>query len=318
MKTKRWFKSMLSGAMIGVGAAIPGVSGGTIAVIISAYQDIVWAVSNIFKSFKKSFFILLPVLLGIIIALIPCIILFNLAFQGFIFGIVCLFAGFIIGSFPGIFDYVKGKPVKKSYYGLFVGAIVIALALGICSALLGNKINLDSKFTSPHWWFYLLLIPVGFLASTALVVPGISGSMILLVLGFYKPLLKYTVEWCKEILTKGDWSHAGQLVGIIGCLAVGILIGFFVVSKVMNYLLKEKETPTYYAIIGFIVGSTITLFFNDTIYNDCYLKWMNGTYPGLKWFYEVPIGIVLLLVGALLTYQLVKYQRKKEETCQEK
>lgn len=80
----------------------------------------------------------------------------------------------------------------------------------------------------------------------------------------------------------------------------------------MSYLLKTKEIPTYYGIIGFIIGSTITLFFNDTIYNDCYKLWANNTYPGLSWYIEVPIGIVLLIGGAILAYQLVRYQRKIE------
>lgn len=309
MNKKPFWKRLVSGIAIGVGAAIPGVSGGTIAVILNVYQDIVGAISNLFKQFKKSFLTLAPVLLGVILAIIPCIILFNMAFQGFIFGIVSLFAGLIIGSFPSLTDKIKDKERKPSYIVILIITLLIALSLGVASALLGDKINLDNHFLNPEWWFYLILIPVGFLAASALVVPGISGSMILLILGFYTPLLKYTVTWCKEIL-KGNWSNALPLVGIIGCLAIGIIIGFFFISKVMSYLLKEKEIPTYYGIIGFIIGSTITLFFNDTIYNDCYLKWATNSYPGLAWYIEVPIGIVLLIGGILLAYQLVRYQRK--------
>ena len=311
MKSKSFFKKLLSGIAIGVGAAIPGVSGGTIAVILNVYTDIVTAISNLFKQFKKSFLVLAPVLLGVIIAIIPCIILFNLAFQGFIFGIVSLFAGLIIGSFPSLTDKVKNKERKPSYIVILIITLFIALGLGIASALLGNKINLDNHFIHPEWWFYLILIPVGFLAASALVIPGISGSMILLILGFYTPLLKYTVAWCKEFL-EGNWKNFLPLFGIIGCLAIGIIIGFFFISKVMSYLLKTKEIPTYYGIIGFIIGSTITLFFNDTIYNDCYKLWANNTYPGLSWYIEVPIGIILLIGGAILAYQLVRYQRKIE------
>lgn len=93
---------------------------------------------------------------------------------------------------------MKNKERKSSYIVILIITLFIALGLGIASALLGNKINLDNHFIHPEWWFYLILIPVGFLAASALVIPGISGSMILLILGFYTPLLKYTVAWCKE------------------------------------------------------------------------------------------------------------------------
>ncbi len=311
MKRNSFWKKLVSGMAIGVGAAIPGVSGGTIAVILNVYNDIINAISNLFKQFKKSFLTLAPVLLGVIIAIIPCIILFNLAFQGFVFGIVSLFAGLIIGSFPSLSDKIKGNERKTSYIIILITTLLIALALGVASVLLGDKINLDSHFKSPEWWFYLILIPVGFLAASALVIPGISGSMILLILGFYTPLLNYTVDWCKEFFD-GNWSHFLPLFGLLSCLAIGIIIGFLFISKVMSYLLKEKEIVTYYGIIGFIIGSTITLFFNDTIYNDCYMKWAHHTYPGLNWYIEIPIGIVLLIIGIVLAYQLVKYQRKIE------
>ena len=113
MKIKEWFKTLLAGAAIGVGSSIPGVSGGTIAVILGVYEKLIWAVSSIFKAFKKSIIYLLPMVIGMVLALIPMIYLMDKALNYFLFGIVCLFAGFIVGSITGITDEVKDKPIKK-------------------------------------------------------------------------------------------------------------------------------------------------------------------------------------------------------------
>ena len=120
MKIKNWLKSFLAGAAMGVASAIPGVSGGTIAVIVGIYQKLIDAINNLFKKFVSSFLTLLPIGLGVICAMVPCLLLFDLALEGFVFGIVSLFAGFIIGSFPDIVKEVSDeKPTKKDSIATF-------------------------------------------------------------------------------------------------------------------------------------------------------------------------------------------------------
>ena len=309
MKLKEWFKSFLAGIGIGVGASIPGVSGGTIAVILKVYEKILWAVSNIFKEFKRAIIYLLPVLIGVVLSVIPMIYLMDKALNAFLFGIVCLFAGFIIGSFPGVKDEVKGeKPTKGPIIALVV-SLLIAVGLGVASVL--AKADLSALFVERPIWLYFVLIPVGFLASFALVVPGISGSMILLLLGFYAPLITSTSEVMKEIVM-GNWSNVGTQFGLLACLGVGVIIGFYFISKLMHYLLSKYRLITFYAIIGFIIGSTAALFFNYEIYSY-YVMWSNGLYKSVPYYIEVPIGVVLLLVGGCLSYLLVRYQRKAKK-----
>ena len=225
MNVKEWFKTLLAGMGIGVGSAIPGVSGGTIAVILKVYEKILWAISNIFKQFKRAVIYLIPVLLGVVLALIPTIYLMDKALNGFLFAIICLFAGFIVGSIPGITDEVKGEPIKKAHIIALVVAFIIAIGIGVASVLI--KADVSSIMVNPKWWVYIILIPVGVLASTALVVPGLSGSMILLVIGFYKPLIGNTVEVVRQCLLENNWSNLGQQVGILACFAIGVIIGFY-------------------------------------------------------------------------------------------
>lgn len=309
---KTLLKRILAGIGIGVGSAIPGVSGGTIAVILHVYESFIWSISHLFKEFKKAIVILLPIVLGIVIGLVPTIILMDKALEGFIFGVVCVFAGFIVGSLPKITAEVKGKPVKPIYIIILVAAFLITIGLGVGSVV--AKSDVSVHFANPEVWFYIILIPVGLIASIALVVPGISGGMMLILVGFYKPLINSTVDTAKACLA-GDWSHFGIQMAILGCFGIGVIIGFFLVSKLMNFLLNEFHDATFYGILGFVLGSIIALFINYEIW-EYYTLWAEGGQGFLKKEIEIPLGIALFLICMVLSYLLVRYENKhsvKEE-----
>ena len=313
---KNFFKRLLAGVAIGAGSAVPGVSGGTIAVLFKVYEKLVWAISNIFKEFKKAFLYLLPIVIGLVIGIIPMVILMNKALEGFTFGIICIFAGYIIGSFPLLKDEIKEeKPVLTDKI-FFVVALLFAISLGILSCFAAGDVS--NYFNDKPIWFYFVLIPVGLISSTALVVPGISGGMILIILGFYRPLIDSTVEVAKECLS-GDWSNLLSQFLILLSFGIGVILGFFLTSKLMHFLLGNYRITTFYAIIGFVLGGVIALFFNFEIYSY-YLLWASGGQGFFVKELEIPIGIALLLAVTFLSYSLSKYQlkqNKKEITNEE-
>ena len=311
----KFLRRLLAGMAIGVGAAIPGVSGAAIAVIFHVYEEIIDAVNNFRKKFGYSIKVLIPILLGIIIAVIPCIIVFSWAFEHIMFILLAVFAGFLLGSLPGITDEVKGhKPTKKQWIVISI-SIAFVIALGIASVFLGPNIDMNSQFDKMPLWLYFVLIPVGALAAVALTVPGLSGSLILLVIGFYRPLVDHARLWGGDIIKSGDWSHFGALMGIILCFGIGCVIGVVLVSKVMTYLLNKDRISTYFGIIGFVIGSFFVLFFNYEIYNY-YLNWAGVEVKGaeinpiLPMYIEMLIGFAVLILTAFGSYQMVKYQRK--------
>ncbi len=321
MKIKEWFRKLVAGLAIGAGAAIPGVSGAAIAVIFHVYEDIIAAVNNFRKRFGWAIKVLIPILLGIIIAVVACIIIFSYAFEYLMFVLICVFAGFLLGSFPGITDEVKGTKITKKYGLLIALGAVFVIVLGVLNVIIGlNGFTVDNLFNpQPVWWLYLLLIPVGAIAAVALTVPGLSGSLILLILGFYRPLVDNVKDWASEMLKHGDFTHTGALFGVLGCFAVGCLIGVVVVSKIMNILLKKWRKETFFAIIGFIAGSIFVLFFNSNIVNY-YRVWMDVNlgdalkiHPVLPMWLEMIIGFAALALCAFLSYRLVVAQRKRAE-----
>ena len=316
MKAKEWFRKFIAGMAIGTGAAIPGVSGAAIAVIFRVYEDIINAVNNFRKKFGWAIAVLIPILLGCLLAVGICIVLFHLAFRHLMFVLMCLFAGFLLGSFPGITDEVKGEKINRKAIILMVIGFVFVIALGVTSVIVGvNGFSVKSLFEDPiPWWLYLVLIPVGAVAAVALTVPGLSGSLILLIIGFYRPLVDNAEGWAKELF-KGDFSHTGALFGVIGTFAIGCLIGVVVVSKIMNVLLRKWRKETFFTIIGFIAGSVFVLFFNLEIFNY-YRAWsgqvIENTDPLMPMWAEIIVGFIVLALCAFASYRLVVAQRKKD------
>lgn len=325
MKNKKTIKDILSGMLMGIACAIPGVSGGTMAIMLGVYDRHLDHMDGLRKNFIKNLLPLLPLAAGIIFGVIPAVILFNIAFEGFVFGIVSLFAGLILGGIPGLFDEIKNKPVTKGNIITLIITLLIAVGFGLMSMLLKENINLLGNFNMTmegnwvidghvSWWIYLLLIPIGVIAALSLIVPGISGSMLLLVLGFYTPLLK-TVNWWKDLLTgNGNIEQFFSVAGIYLCLLVGIIVGFFTIVKIMKILFAKYKLITYYGIIGFVIGSLVSLYINGDIM-AYYNNWANPIFnTWMPMWAELVVGIILLALGTFASYMLVRYSRKHKES----
>lgn len=324
LKTKRTLKDILSGFLMGIAAAIPGVSGGTMAVLTGVYDRHLDHMNNLRKRFFRNLLLLTPLLIGLVLGLVLALIFFNEAFEGFVFGIVSLFAGFIIGGMPGLTDEIKNQPVKTKYIIIGIIALLVAVGFGVASMLLGENTSLLTAFNmlddgtwinGGHvaWWLYLLLIPMGVITAIALIVPGISGSLILLVSGFYTPILK-TIDWIKALLTEGfNVEQFFSLAGIYICLVIGVVIGFFTVVKLMKILFDKHKTAAYYAVIGFVIGSFISLYINGDMM-AYYKNWSTNEHS--TWMPMIPeiiTGFTLFIIGGAGSYFLVRYSRKQKK-----
>ncbi len=323
MKVKNFFRRLFSGLAVGITDAIPGVSGGTTAVIVNIYDELVFSIAKLGKQFKKSMGILLPIVLGILIGLIPCLFLFDLGFEYFAFGLVCIFGGLMIGCFPSLTKEVRGVKVKQSYIWMLVIGLVVAVGLGVLSAQLEATDSVASIFhfedeSLPSWWFYFIILAVGFIYAFFTIVPGISGSMVCLVTGFYTNVVGAFTDWTIELFN-GNFTNTVPLVLMLIALVIGLLLGFWVVSKVMSVLLRKYRNITYYLIIGFVVGSIISLFYNNTIC-DYYSMWANGGCGSLSMWWEIGLGIGLLIIciglGLAFSYAQV-WRRRKQATLKE-
>jgi len=281
---------LLKGLAIGTAAIIPGISGGTIAFMLGIYDQIIEAIVSLRRHTKKSLELLLPVGIGIVVAIGLLTYPMGLALIYAPFPTVTLFAGFILGSLPQL---RKDLPVTlnvRAWVFLFVPAI-IAMLLGVFSVI--GELDATSVLTGDAFLPKLSLIVVGLLGVSAFVVPGISGSMLLLSIGFYEPILSSLRRLLDNLF---DLNGLIPEVINFGLLGVGALVGFAVISVVMKWLLTHHRQDVNLAVFGFILGSLVAIFYNYE---------MVPVYEQLDVFMVV-LGVITLTLGGYISLELNK------------
>ena len=281
---------LLKGLAIGTAAIIPGISGGTIAFMLGIYDQIIEAIVSLRRHTKKSLELLLPVGIGIVVAIGLLTYPMGLALIYAPFPTVTLFAGFILGSLPQL---IKDLPVTlnlRAWVFLFVPAI-IAMLLGVFSVI--GELDATSVLTGDAFLPKLSLIVVAFLGVSAFVVPGISGSMLLLSIGFYEPILSSLRRLLDNLF---DLNGLIPEVINFGLLGVGALVGFVVISVVMKWLLTHHRQDVNLAVFGFILGSLVAIFYNYE---------MVPVYEQLDVFMVV-LGVITLTLGVYISLELNK------------
>ena len=288
---------MLAGFFMGVAFIIPGFSGGSVAAILGIYEKLIGAIADLFKDFKRSFITLLPIFVGLVLGAVSLLYPLGWALEAFPLPTVSLFVGLALGGLGSITEKIGGKPTVKNILALSIPLILVA---ALSFAPTGADVNLlNLNFSG-----YLLLFLIGVIGSTALVVPGISGSMILLILGYYNPIINIITE---HFLKGKDFLISFLVLMSVG---LGIIVGFIAVSVIMKWLLTHCPRGTYFAIVGFIVGSVPTVFISAA--KDVGLT--ISTLPTSPWHWVA--CLLLLAIGFVLALFVVKKAKKlgvKEE-----
>ena len=306
-KVGGFFLDGAKGITLGISAAIPGLSAGTIAVAESCYDTLIDAITSLRKNFKENFLMLLPYLLGLLIGALAALIGIQKGYDAAPFSLTGLFAGFVFGSLPITFKELKKgtDPKEKTIHCLsFLLCLLVAGGIGVLCAL--TKVNLASYLQARVWWMYLLVLFAGILAAGACIVPGISGSMTLMVIGMYYPILNTFFSRSDDlsIWSSDNGSYIGTGVVLLILLIVGAIIGVVLSSKMMKILLAKHRVSTFYGILGLILGSLVSMFINA----DIYPKYQAGI---ATWDYIV--GAVLFCLSASAIFFLIKYTDKKQK-----
>lgn len=281
---KKNLKNFVLGFAIGTAAIIPGISGGTIAILLKIYDKIIFSINNLFKDFKNSLLYLLPIIIGVAIAILLLTLPITYAFSTFPLPLVSLFAGLIVG---GSFSLHKELPknYKVQDVLVFILSFLVAALLGIFSVLGeldGSSVLAEISLTSTS-----ILFVVGFLGVSAFIVPGISGSMLMLSIGFYIPILNLVREFISFNF------NLGQFVSL-GSLGLGALFGLAFISRLMEFMMKSHRTLFFIGILGFVLGSIISLYVNYEIIESY------ATFNGFTLF----ISIIAFVGGFFISKKL--------------
>ena len=239
--------------VVAIANIIPGVSGGTMMVAMGLYDSLIHAITHLKREFKKSMQLLIPIFAGAGIAIIVLARVFELLLETYPIQTNLAFCGLIAGSLPFIFKKVKGHTVTigKIIPFLIFFAIVIAMALmgetgGAAADVSFNLVNVIKLFF------------VGLIAAATMVIPGVSGSMMLMLLGYYDTILK-TINRFMEALAKFDIPAMAGELGVLIPFGIGVLVGIGVIAKIIEFIFMKAEIHAYYAIIGLILASPIAI-----------------------------------------------------------
>lgn len=276
----------IKGFIMGIANIIPGVSGGTLAIILGIYEDFIGALSHFFKNFKKNLLFILPVGLGILASIATMSGVIDYSLNHYTLATVLFFVGLVLGGIPLLLNKVKGKKDSKPISNIIVFILTFSIVIFMAIAKLIFSTKFSISFASMTVIGFILLFLVGILAAGTMVIPGVSGSLVLMLIGYYEPVIK-------TIKSLVHFENVAHNLAIILVFGAGILVGIVGIAKLFEYLFKKHETITYYGVLGFIFASVIAIPIST-------FTSISITFKVL----ELIIGTVCLLVGTVIAYKL--------------
>ena len=278
-------KQILQGMVVGIANIIPGVSGGTMMVAMGLYDRLIHAITHLKSEFKESMKLLIPIFAGAGIAIIALSRLFEFLLATWPIPTNFAFFGLIAGSLPFIFKKVKGHKVTVSKiipFLIFFGVVILMALLGETG---GASADVSFGFVN-----VLKLFGVGVIAAATMVVPGVSGSMMLMLLGYYDTILKAINDFV-DALVKFDMGGLATGVGILAPFGIGVVIGIFLIAKLIEFIFSKAEIHAYYGIIGLILASPIAILMKTDWSGFSVLMIGIGILTfGLGWFIASKLG----------------------------
>lgn len=235
MKT---IKTFLAGFFIGVANVIPGVSGGTMAVVFGVYEMMVEVLSLNFKRLKDYFIPLVILFLGIVTGILGFAQIMGFLLENYSELTYTVFVGIILGSFPLIakLSHIKERNVVN-LLGLVITALLVTLMIMFQDRTVG-EINVEVLSVGK----IIGLLVASSLSTITMIIPGVSGSMLLVMIGYYTAIFSYIIR--------------GLVFPHLIIVLIGMVVGLVLGSKLMSLLLKKHSKFIYHVILGLIIGST--------------------------------------------------------------
>ena len=283
MQQFKWI-NILKGFAMGTSDLVPGVSGGTIALLLGIYNQFISSISGIFsRRFWPSFTFLIPIIIGMLLAMGSLSNLFNYLLSQHHIPTMFFFGGLIIGIVPYL---LKISNYKTSFTTKHYMMVIAGIAILIVITLMNNGDKHAGETLTLSTGLIIKYFIAGMCASSAMLLPGISGSFMLLVFGVYGTVMLAISEVVKLNFTG---------LPILRAVGFGVLAGFIISSKIIQYFLTHHKLMTFALIIGFVVGSLFAVF------------------PGLPtnivmWF----VSLVVFIIGFIVSLTLGRITAENE------
>lgn len=274
---------IFKGFIIGSSMSVPGVSGGTMAILLGIYAKLISSISHFLSNVKDNSIYLIKFLTGASLGIGSLAFVIQWLLEKFPLYISVFFLGAVFGGLPALYKKTSESEIKiTSLLYCFLGLIIV-IALGLVPI---GSFNIVSGSGLIH---YVTLLLTGIIIALALILPGISTSHMLLILGMYDSMIL--------AITKFD-------VVYIGILGISTLIGVFLVTRPIEWVMNRFTRQTYFIIIGFVFGSTAELFRDKilpAIQFDANLSW---------WISSLVISMFFFLIGFKAISSLARFSNE--------
>ncbi len=272
MSEDRSLRNVIIGFIIGVGSVLPGVSGGILAVGFGIYERLVTAVGNIRERLKPDFWFLLTIGGGLAFGAGITVLGLDYAFGNYTVMMMCLFLGLVAGQVPEVWNLARNdEGIKPLYVAMVViGLAVMAVLLPFENAAPGTDFYANDLTAAAVFMF------CGLIMAMAKIVPGLSGTAILLAMGLFTVSIERVAD---------------MDLFVIASLGIGFVAGIFLFARMMSDVLERFPRETYYLIFGLTLGSIIVILFSAEI----------------DTLAEAAVGVAAAIVGILISLAFAKY-----------
>lgn len=282
---------LLRGVIIGVANIIPGVSGGTMMVSMGIYDTLIHCITHLFKEFKKSVKTLLPYAIGMGVGILALASVISWGLEKYPLPTNALFIGLILGGLGPLLKKIERKKISIPAVIAFLAMFALIIWMGI-----QRKDSIQNAETlEMNGLQMLLMVGIGMIASATMIIPGVSGSLVLMLLGYYRPVVNALTE-VKNGLVGMNFSALGQPLMMLIPFLAGVVLGIFGVARLIEWLMARWPTATYCGVLGLVVASPVSLL----IQTD-----MTGVGIGM-----VLVSLLCLAVGFLAAYLLARGSRE--------
>ena len=250
----------IKGIFVGVANVIPGVSGGTMAVSFGIYDKLISSVTGLLKKFKESFKTLLPIVLGMAFGVIAFTFIIPVILKHQPFITATAFTGLIIGGLPALVATLKEKKkLKPSPLPLNLLIFMIMFAISAIMPFMGGDKE-SGSLLSPTPATMVIVFFMGVIAAASMVIPGVSGSLMLMILGYYFGIITCLRDFISA-LKDFDMAVMVDRGLVLAPFALGCIIGIFFIAKIIEWLLSKHPVATYWGILGLVVSSPISIYY---------------------------------------------------------
>jgi putative membrane protein len=286
---------IIKGSFVGMGSILPGISGSMVAAILKIYQDLIDALNDFLKAPIKSVQSVWQYIVGVLFGFVFGFIFIKIFYDVAPIPITFLFIGFILGAIPSLIKEVKSDKYKWHHFVVMLVAILF---------MIGFIFITETESTQSGFIYYLSVFLVGVIYAVALIIPGLSGSTMLMAFGYFQILITLVSEISEAVINL-DFSTIFSQLPMLALLIFGALVGLILVGKLMHYLLHHYKTHFYFAVLGIVLISPFNVLF--TLQDNTSANVFNSA-----WYMYV-IGIILFIIGIFLTYKISHLEKNEGE-----